>query len=263
MIVIYKEICAEVNNKLNHILEKYDISIKNFKWNQFNSMNNVNALKEYLNYIFKYMNHGLIHIHTIIWDISDSRHDIVGRDDIENLSRMYYKLIKNFAEFKLKNGDTLSIYPDRNNDLKWEKIEEILPNDGIYNTKELSFYTLNQSKVFINESNTDENALIQIADIFAGLARTSYIDYEKYEKWLNRYQQSLFPDENFDLVVTNREKHRFIIYEFIDKYSKRKSWSVSLKTNKGFSTFDMSKPLNFWFYEPQHEYDKAPRKSYN
>lgn len=58
----------------------------------------------------------------------------------------------------------------------------MLPNDGIYNTKELSFCTFGFSKVHINESNTDEIVLIQIADIFAGMARTSYEDYEKYDQ---------------------------------------------------------------------------------
>ena len=118
------------------------------------------------------------------------------------------------------------------------------------------------SKVHIKESNTNENALIQIADIFAGMARTSYEDYDNYEKWLNRGQQSLFPNENLNkLKISGKDKHRFKIYEFVNRHSKRKSWTVSLKTKKGFSTFDKSKPLNFWFYQPQHDKDKAPLKN--
>lgn len=225
-------------------------------------MDKVRALEEFLEYLFRLMFDNLVFIHTIIWDIQDSRHEIVGRDDNKNLSMMYYKLIKNFAEDKLDDGDTLSIYPDRNNSIDWNLIEDILPNDGVYNTKELSFCTACFSKVFIEESNTDENALIQIADIFAGMARTSYEDYGNYEKWLNSGQQSLFPNENLNAVeVSGKDKHRFKIYEFVDKHSKRKSWTVSLKSNKGFCTYDKSKPLNFWFYMPQHEEDKAPLKN--
>ncbi len=175
---------------------------------------------------------------------------------------MYYKLIKNFAEDKLKNGDTLTIYPDQNNSIDWNLIEEILPNDGINNTEELSFCTVCLTKVFIKESNTSENALIQIADIFAGLARTSYKDYDNYEKWLNRGQASLFPDEEFNQIdISVKDRHRFIIYKFIDGKCKRKSWSVSLKSKNGFYSYDKTKPLNFWFYKPQHEEDKAPFKN--
>lgn len=264
MIVISKDHCQKVNEKLNEILEKYDITPKKFKWNRFNSRDKVYALEEFLNYLFRLMFDDLVFIHTIIWDIKDSRHDILRRDDSKNLSLMYYKLIKNFAEDKLKNGDTLTIYPDRNNSIDWRLIEDILPNDGIYNTKKLEFCTVGLSKVFIKESNTQENALIQIADIFAGLARTSYEDYDKYEKWLNQGQQSLFPDEKPDKIdISNKEKHRFKIYKFIDDDCKRKSWSVSLKTKKGFKTNDKVKPMNFWFYRPQHEEDRAPLKNKN
>lgn len=261
MIVISKEHCSEINDVLNEILTKYNINPQKFKWNKFNSMDKVNALEEFLEYLFKLMFGNLVFIHTIIWNIHDSRHEIVGRDDNKNLSLMYYKLIKNFAEDKLKNGDALTIFPDRNNSIDWNLIEEILPNDGVYNTKKLSFCTVCFSKVLIEESNTSENSLIQIADIFAGMARTSYEDYDKYEKWLNRHQQSLFPNENLnDVEFSVKDKHRFKIYEFVDKHAKRKSWSVSFKTNKGFCTYDKSKPLNFWFYRPQHDDDKAPLK---
>lgn len=251
MIVIPKNHCQKVNYKLTEILEKYNLTPKRFKWNKFNTRDKVNTLEEFLNYLFRLMMNDSVFIHTIIWDIKDSRHEILGRDDNKNLSLMYYKLIKNFAKDKLENGDTLKIYTDRNNALDWKLIEDILPNDGVYNTQKLEFCTVGYSKVFIEESNTSENALIQIADIFAGLARTSYDDYDNYDKWMNQAQQTLFPDDKPDEPdVSSKDKHRFKIYKFINEYCKHKSWAVSLKTNKGFSTFDKHKPLNFWFYRP-------------
>ena len=262
MIAIRKDQCRKVNDKLMEILEKHNIAPKRFKWNKFNSMDKINALEEFLDYLFRLMSDNLVFINTIIWDIKDSRHEILGRDDNKNLSLMYYKLIKNFAEDRLRNGDTLTIYPDRNNSIDWNLIEDILPNDGVYNTKELSFCTMGYTKVFIEESNTSENALIQIADIFAGLARTSHDDYDDYEKWLNQGQQSLIPDENpYKIDVSSKDRHRFKVYKIINNQCKRKSWSVSLKTNRGFSTYNKLKPLNFWFYKPQHEDDKAPLKN--
>ena len=88
----------KVGDKLNEILKKYNLTPKRFKWNKFNSMGKVNALEEFLNYLFRLMFDNLVFIHTITWDIKDSRHDILGRDDTKNLSLMYYKLIKNFTE---------------------------------------------------------------------------------------------------------------------------------------------------------------------
>ena len=74
----------------------------------------------------------------------------------------------------------------------------------------------------------------------------------------------MFPNETLNNVeLSGKDKHRFKIYEFVDKHSKRKSWTVSLKKKKGFYTFDKYKPLNFWFYRPQHDEDKAPLKTKN
>jgi len=33
---------------------------------------------------------------------------------------------------------------------------------------------------------------------------------------------------------------------------------VSLKSSKGFKTFDPKNPINFWFYVPQSDEDQAP-----
>ena len=35
---------------------------------------------------------------------------------------------------------------------------------------------------------------------------------------------------------------------------------VSLKTNNRLQTFNRNNPINFWNYEPQGDYDKAPVK---
>ena len=154
MIAIRKDQCRKVNDKLMEILEKHNIAPKRFKWNKFNSRDKVNALEEFLDYLFRLMSDNLVFINTIIWDIKDSRHEILGRDDNKNLSLMHYKLIKNFTEDRLRNRDALTIYTDRNNSIDWNLIEDILPNNGVYNTKELSFCTVGYSKVFIEESNT-------------------------------------------------------------------------------------------------------------
>ncbi len=50
-----------------------------------------------------------------------------------------------------------------------------------------------------------------------------------------------------------------VLYEFNNK-CKNKKLGVSLKINRGLKTFDAKNPINFWWYEPQHEADKAPRK---
>lgn len=200
---------------------------------------------------------GSLRIHVLIWDIEDSRHNIVGRDDITNLSMMYYKLIKNFVNDNLYDNETLTVFPDRNNTLDWGNLEEIFVNDGVFNIIEDGLVTLLDKKISFKESNTKEENLIQIADIFAGLGRTSYDDYNQYELWING-QQTLIP---FEKNISNKQKYRFEIYKKVDKWAKSNKLGISLKSNKGFHSYDKYGPLNFWFYIPQHDDDLAPLKT--
>ena len=53
MIVIRKDHCQKVNDKLIEILEKYNITPEKFKWNKLNTMDKVNALKEFLKPLYQ------------------------------------------------------------------------------------------------------------------------------------------------------------------------------------------------------------------
>ena len=255
LVVLHETEFDLINNKLEYILDKYDLRIKSFKWEKLKSKKKVLALKELLDYLFGLMLDGSLKIHVLIWDIEDSRHSIVGRDDIKNLSIMYYKLIKNFVQDNLYDKETLTIYPDRNNALDWNNLEDIFINDGIL-IDEKGLFTLLNKKVIFEESNTLDDYLIQIADIFAGLARTSYEDYDKYEYWLS-CQQTLIP---LDKNISNKQECHFEIYKKVDEWAKSYKLRISLKSNGGFHSYDKYGPLNFWFYTPQHDEDKAPKK---
>ena len=52
------------------------------------------AVKEFVSLGLKYCCTKKIKVHVIIWDTKDKRHDVKGRDDIENMKRMYYHILK-------------------------------------------------------------------------------------------------------------------------------------------------------------------------
>lgn len=258
LVVLHETEFNQINNKLNFILNKYGLNIKTFKWNNLKSNSKLIALKELLTYLFGLMLDGSLRIHVIIWDIEDSRHDVVGRDDITNLSMMYYKLIKNFVKDNLYDKETLTIYADRNDALDWENLEDIFLNDGVFNIAADGLITLMDKKVFFTESNTKENPLIQIADIFAGMGRSSYEDYDQYEFW-SPGQQTLIP---FEDNLSNKQQYRFQLYKMVDEWAKENKLGISMKKYRGFKTLVYYKkgPLNFWLYAPQHSEDQAPKK---
>lgn len=254
--IVINEKCLDViDAQLKYILHQYNIdNITSFKWAKIKSDNKFNALKDFLIFLFPFLEKRLVTIHTLTWNTYDNRHKVEHRDDTENLSIMYYNLIKDITSKKLVSQESLKIYPDQNNSMDWEFLQMLLRNNSTkydYNNN----YIIDSHEIYIKESSTEKHNLIQIADIFAGIARTSYEDYNDYE-FYNPQQTRLVPLKK----ISRRQKYRFEIYKIIKKWGEEHKYQISINKKRGFNSFNQDAPINFWFYIPQRLDDKAPTK---
>lgn len=247
MILVNEAVLLEIEKCLNKILIRYQLKIKKFKWKEIKTKNTFNALKEFLIFLFKYIEKEQVFITTLKWSVNDERHNITSRDDLSNLQYMYYKLIVDLINRKTKNVDEVIIFPDHNEVIDWNNLENILLNSPILSSK----------RIHLNPSTTEEKNLIQIADIFAGIARSSFEDWEDFNLMGDPEQTRLV---KIDKSPTGRQQHRFKIYRLIYRWAKKNKLRISLNGTKGFLSHDPDSPLNFWVYKPQHEKDKAPIK---
>ena len=105
--------------------------------------------------------------------------------------------------------------------------------------------------------------LLQLADLFAGLAVFSRDKYESYVQWCTKssLQARLFEDGQQSSSQSRSERERFQVLKQFDAECKSRKLGVSLRTKKGLWTPDPTSPPNFWLYEPQHPRDKAPVKN--
>lgn len=260
LVQIDKDKINNIENKLNRILIKYGIKIESFKWTNIKTKNEYHALRDLLNYLLPLLEKRLIKIEVIIWHIQDSRHSVLKRDDTTNLSMMYDKLIKDFVERHLKKRDKLYLYADQTDSMNWEELQQILFNQKLSITYHIEEFDIIAEgfKVIIKESSTQSEPLIQIADIFAGMACTSYKDFETYKHWAYPEQYGKKSDKHH----SNRDKYRFKIYKIVSSWNNRRGININLRLTKGFCTdrIHSSSAVNFWFYRPQHSKDKAPTK---
>ena len=67
-----------------------------------------------------------LRVDVLIWDTSDSRHNILGRDDVGNLQRMYYHLFRNVMRKRWPNSAAWRFHPDKNTAIRWETIQACL-----------------------------------------------------------------------------------------------------------------------------------------
>lgn len=105
--------------------------------------------------------------------------------------------------------------------------------------------------------------LTQLADLFAGLAVYSRSSYDSYELWQCTcgLQPRLFQTEHEStLRLSSSDRERCQVLASLDGLCKKHRLGVSLKTHRGLRTLRPKSPINFWWYEPQHEADTAPVK---
>ncbi|MCY4226035.1 MAG: DUF3800 domain-containing protein [Bacteroidetes bacterium] len=227
----------------------------------------INRAKHATNFVISSLTRGL-RIDTIIWDITDSRHDIVGRDDIANFSRMYFHLHRNLIERRGANSNW-HLYPDQQHSIDWDTINQCLDSDGPWErlTQDtLLFEELKHLKPHIKAFKpveSSETPFIQLADLFAGMASYSCERSGQIKLLMKeaKGQPNLFNETTSDDQITRTDTARFeVIWNFYLQ-CKRNSLGVSLETNGYFLTHHPQNPINFWHYHPQHSLDKAPRKT--
>lgn len=204
-------------------------------------------------------------IDVLVWDTHDSRHAIIGRDDMANYERMFYHLL-NASMKKRPKGSKWHIYPDERSGIDWETIQQCLSSTG--KTREFRHTLfgnfLSESSFVIKdfrEGHSHEESLIQLADLLSGLSVFSCEKYPEYLIWEERNcpQMSLFATGGAK-ELSNAEKFRSRLLNSFDKMCKCNRLGVSLKTEGRLKTFASSIPFNFWFYQPQGDYDKAPTR---
>lgn len=242
-------------------------NLKNFKWVKLKNDKKLNAAKSTVEYIFNKAILRELRVDILIWDTHDRRHKIVGRDDSENLARMYYHLYKNVFLTRWPENSIWNVYPDQNTAIDWNKLKEILMTQGlvaVMDDKSVNgrrqIILKNKVVLDIYESNPLDHPIIQVADLFAGMGSYSWEEYNKFEEWIFQKsgQKRLF--NNF-IKPSNADNHKCFIMDDFKSHCKKCGLSISLNSTRGFKTHNPNDPINFWLYTPQSEHDKAPLKN--
>jgi hypothetical protein len=226
----------------------------------------VRAAQEFVDKAIEYVINHSIKIDVLCWWIRDARHDIHGRDDLANLARMYYKVLRNISE--KWHALNWMILPDKGSKLNWSEIVGYLNRTRLIRKPYLM--TLFQQDNFVlnfkgvmPQDSIDE-PLVQLADLFAGMACFSIGKKDLCHAWMrkNHYQRNpgLFCDKP-DEKMTKAEYNRFDLLYRIYKQAKKHRLGVSLERKGYIQSFSKTAPLNFWHYQPTNVEDKAPIRS--
>jgi len=257
-----------LETRLRQLLDESHVS--EFKWQRLRGAKERFAAEKMVKFAVENACAKQLRIDVLIWDIQDSRHAIVGRDDVANLQRMYYHLFRNVLRLRWPDGAVWRLYPDEHTAMDWESMEDYLSAVSVRIETERSLLTKGRFRFRIRQefgiddivpSKSRERPLLQLADLFAGLAVFSREKFDAYQVWLSSSQNSLFENEISNSDPSHGDRERFQVLRMLDRECKQRRIGVSLKTKCGLWTPNPEYPINFWIYEPQHEEDKAPTRN--
>lgn len=248
-------------------------SVAEFKWSKTYGGRDKHAALKLCDLAISLACQKRLRIDVLSWDIEDRRHRIIGRDDKKNLSIMYYNLFRNVLKERWPDDAIWKLCPDENTVLDWVKMHEFLA------LKEYEFVDqreLVQNKTIldwvkqvfklhsIEACDSFEKHVIQVADLFAGICIFSRSRYETYLFWQeeksNQKALDFFADHS-ELNLSKSDQERCEILKIFNERCKKNKLGVSLAKHCGLRTLHPNNPINFWWYEPQHEADKAPLKN--
>jgi hypothetical protein len=261
---------AAANRDLSGIL--LESNVKELKWKELTSAKVRFAAVKQLKWLIGKVRSQQLRVDVLIWDIEDQRHRIRHRDDLANMQRMYYQLFKNVLSERWPDESTWWLFPDEHTAMKWDELSGFLEKKSARISIKHDLFT--QARFYLDLKNrfhiekmeprqSHLEPLIQLADLLAGLGVYSRTAYDKYTHWCsqNSPQLSLFRS-NHDAIVrlTSSDRERCQVLHAFNAACKDNSLGVSLRSNCGLRTHNPRQPINFWWYMPQHDEDRAPVK---
>jgi hypothetical protein len=176
---------------------------------------------------------GRMRVDALTWDAGNSAHAGAGTPYLKKLHQMYRHLLAEALAHRWLDAATWTLYPDEQNALRWDTIAAGLPR---------------LARIVPVESSREP--LIQIADLFAGLAVFSRAGYDTYEQWLclpatQRRSPSGKPGAGHAGFLSASDRYRCLLLDDFFTCCKSQLPGISLRTNRGLRTYDPERAITF------------------
>ena len=238
----------QANKNLQAVWQELNIS--EFKWAKLRSAQYRFAALRMVDQVMSWIDNRKARIDIVTWDTEDSRHTIRNRSDMRNLRRMYYFLTRNVLGRRWPSSCVWELRADESS-LDAAGHFRYLGNPDELNEDARSVTVARASYI-----HSHEEPLVQVADFFAGMAAYSRNSYQTYELWIEHHSS---PPAGAKIAgLSNSHIERCLVLEYLYHCCKERKLRVRLMSNRGLRTMDARSPLNFWWYEPQGDYDRAP-----
>jgi len=263
--------CAVANELDQELLRLlHESKVKEAHWKELDGAKERHAAYKILRCFLNFARAGKARGDILMWDTEDSRHKIQGRDDVANLHRMYHHLLTTTMRERWPRNSKWRLHPDHNSLINWSEVagwlekksaggtvRNDLLTDGEWVVEFWDWFVLHA----LEPCHSHDQPCIQLADLLVGLGIYSKESYIKLEQWRkSKVQDSLFIGSEEVVKLSGSDKERCqVLHEFRELCGTHKL-GVSLDNERRLITKNPKYPVNFWWWTPQHELDKAPTR---
>jgi hypothetical protein len=256
---------SQTRADITTILQKARVG--EFKWSRLHSAKRRFAAMQLIEYIVEKSTEGRLRMDVLTWDLQDGRHRVPKPDRINNLQRMYFHLFRNVLRTRWPDEALWQLCPDEHTAVAWHELHDYLNGTSIHPVPPIIAQTAHNQlqkefhiyKITPCQSHTEP--LIQVADLFVGLASYSRAAYERIKRWQQENRSGQIPMFVQTAVqLSHADKERCQVISELNQLCKKKRLGVSFHSHQGLRTLNPNKPINFWWYTPQHIDAKAPSR---
>lgn len=200
-----------------------------------------------------------VRIDTITTDnkyLESDNYDSANKPELE---RMYYCVLANIV--RRWRFTEWGFYPDINSGVNWSEIVTFLNMTSLQkrvNKPLLIELMLGEDAQFqfseVEQLNSAEEPLVQLADLFAGMARFSHEDDVSCAEWVKKWKdvkqgeliQSIAESKG---NIKRSKECRYRLIGGLYRLCHRHGLSVSIRTENHLKTWRPRSPINFWDYK--------------
>jgi len=233
MISLPEAAAPSLGRSLGKLLQSSDLA--ECKWEKVRSARTYFAGRKLLAWTIRQVERSRLRVDTLTWDTLAASRSGQGVPHITNLRRMYRALLEEILPERWGVAATWQLYPDEQSAMPWDQLVVGLPMvRGIV------------------ACHSHEQPLIQLADLFAGLAVYSRDSYDLYERWLCepphlRSREAPDPTAHGEEYSASDRVRCLLLDEFYTACTLR-HLGISLRTRRGLYTSDPSRPVAFHWW---------------
>ena len=232
------------------------------KWKSIDGGSKAREATNALECVLNAARDGGLRVDTIIWDQRSGRMGYEGHDEFKVLRDMYSQIVKTVLGRRWTTALSWTHYADQQTAFDGMMIETAIRRRLLRLSENEGIRGLADLVKPIQQVDSKEFRMVQMADLFAGLARFSYVNYDMLKAGPGQQTLSgLVDGVECSPEPSNSEQHR------IDVFTKflRKCGSLGLGVSldpkhRGLITTPTNKPVSFWHYQPQADEDTGARR---